>query len=174
MMRQVEFKCRAALVADGRRSYLYKSETYPTTQEVVMEDNGHVAYRSYIDALLDQLKTRADLVVLRYQKSDVTGDALRRAVFRYARTLEALGIGRDSLVAQFASNCPDALAIRYAANLLGAGTMFLPALVDADRRTVLLERIQPTFLVVFAQTAQLVSDAVNTRVVYVGGHPDDP
>jgi fatty-acyl-CoA synthase len=136
-----------------------------------MEDNGHVAYRSYIDALLDQLKTRADQVVLRYRKSDVTGDALRRAIFRYARTLEALGIGRDSLVAQFASNCPDALAIRYAANLLGAGTMFLPALADADRRTVLLERIQPTLLVVFAQTAQLVPDAVNARVVYVGAGP---
>ena len=171
-MRQVEFKCRAALFADSRRSYRCSSEAYPTTRKVVMEDNGHVAYRSYIDALLDQLKTRADQGVLRYQKSDVTGDALRRAIFRYARTLEALGIGRDSLVAQFASNCPDALAIRYAANLLGAGTMFLPALADADRRTVLLERIQPTLLVVFAQTAQLVPDAVNARVVYVGAGPE--
>ncbi|MFM0015888.1 AMP-binding protein [Paraburkholderia sediminicola] len=136
-----------------------------------MEDNGQVADRPYIDALLDQLKTRADQVVLRYRKSDVTGDALRRAIFRHARALEALGIGRGSLVAQFASNCPDALAIRYAASLLGAGTMFLPALADVDRRTVLLERIQPTLLVVFAETAQLVSDAVNTRVVYVGTGP---
>jgi fatty-acyl-CoA synthase len=137
-----------------------------------MEDNGHVAYRSYIGALLYQLKMRADQVVLRYQKNDVTGDALRRAIFRYARTLEALGIGRNSLVAQFASNCPDALAIRYAANLLGAGTMFVPALADAACRTVLLERIQPTLLVVFSQTAQLVPDAVNARVVYVGAGPE--
>lgn len=171
-MRQVEFKCRAALFADSRHSYRCISESYPTTQEVVMEDNGNVAYRSYIGALLGQLKTRADQRVLRYQKSDVTGDALRRAIFRYARALEALGIGRNSLVAQFASNCPDALAIRYAANLLGAGTMFLPALADADRRTVLLERVRPTLLVVFAQTAQLVPNAVNTRVVYVGAGPE--
>jgi fatty-acyl-CoA synthase len=136
-----------------------------------MEDNGQAAYRPYIDALLDQLKTRADQVVLRYRKRDVTGDALRRTIFRYARALEALGIGRSSLVAQFAPNCPDALAIRYAANLLGAGTMFLPALADADRRTALLERIQPTLLVVFAQTAQLVPDAVNAHVVYVDDGP---
>jgi fatty-acyl-CoA synthase len=136
-----------------------------------MEENGQVAYRSYIEALLDQLKTRANQVVLRYRKSDITGDALRGVIFRYAHTLEALGIGRGSLVAQFASNCPDALAIRYAANLLGAGTMFLPALADADRRTLLLERIQPTLLIVFAQTAQLVPDEVNTRVVYVGAGP---
>src|ERR1700677_2751265 len=136
-----------------------------------MEDNGQAAYRPYIDALLDQLKTRADQVVLRYRKRDVTGDALRRTIFRYARALEALGIGRSALVAQFAPNCPDALAIRYAANLLGAGTMFLPALADADRRTALLERIQPTLLVVFAQTAQLAPDAVNAHVVYVDDGP---
>ena len=67
-----------------------------------MEENGQVAYRSYIEALLDQLKTRANQVVLRYRKSDITGDALRGVIFRYAHTLEALGIGRGSLVAQFA------------------------------------------------------------------------
>ncbi|SAL25222.1 class I adenylate-forming enzyme family protein [Caballeronia humi] len=136
-----------------------------------MEDNGQVAYRPYVDALLERLKTRADQMVVRYQERDVTGDALRRAIFRYARALKAVGIGRGSLVAQFASNCPDALAIRYAANLLGAGTMFLPALADANRRTVLLERIRPTLLVVFAETAQLVPVSVKTRVVGVGAGP---
>ncbi len=108
----------------------------------------------YVDALLEQLGRRSDKPVLRYLRTDVTGDALRRSIFRYARALEAIGIGRGCLVALLAPNCPDALAIRYAANLLGAATLFMPALAKCDQRNVLLARIQPTILVVFGETAR--------------------
>jgi acyl-CoA synthetase (AMP-forming)/AMP-acid ligase II len=166
-MRQLEFEYRAALFAYSR----------PPTPAVLnpISLRKRLSWKSADKQPIGVMsthylimKTRADQVVLRYLKSDVTGDALRRAIFRYARALRTLGIDRGSLVAKFASNCPDALAIRYAVNLLGAGTTFLPALADADRRTILLERIQPTLLVVFAETAQLVPDAVKTRVVYAG------
>jgi fatty-acyl-CoA synthase len=80
----------------------------------------------YVDALLDQLGIWSDRPVMRYLRTDVTGGALRRSIFRYARALGALGIGRGSLVALLAPNCPDALAIRYSANLLGATGRCLP------------------------------------------------
>ena len=133
-----------------------------------MKNDSETAERLYVDALLDQLGIRPDKPVLRYLHADVTGDALRRSIFRYARALQALGIGRGSLLALLAPNCPDALAIRYAANLLGAATLFMPALAKRDQFSALLARIQPTLLVVFGETGHLVPDDVTMRVVPVG------
>jgi fatty-acyl-CoA synthase len=141
----------------------------------------------YVDALLEQLGIRSDKPVLRYLHTDVTGGALRRSIFRYARALEALGIGRGCLVALLAPNCPDALAIRYAANLLGAATLFAPALANVDHQRALLARVRPTLLVVFAETVDLIPDGVTARIALVGfgadslrldrlaaAHPDQP
>ncbi|MFM0201855.1 AMP-binding protein [Paraburkholderia fungorum] len=128
--------------------------------------------RLYVDVLLEQLNTRSNRTVLRYRHTDITGDNLRRAIFRYARALESLGIGRGSVVALLAANCPDALAIRYAANTLGSTTIFLPALGSAERQKVLIDRISPTLLVVFAETAHLVANGCSARVVSVGTGAD--
>ncbi|WP_236597187.1 AMP-binding protein [Paraburkholderia hiiakae] len=125
-------------------------------------------YRPYVDCLLDEFESRAERPVIRYEGTNVTGRALRSAVYRYARALEALGIERGSLVALFAPNRPDAIAIRYAANLIGAAAIYLPAVVDADRRAALLARIEPTLLVVFPETARLVPEATSLRVIQVG------
>jgi fatty-acyl-CoA synthase len=137
-----------------------------------METVGKAAFQSYVDALLNQLEKRPDRAVLRYRDHDETGTDLRRSIFRHARALAALGIGRGNLVAQFAPNCPDALAIRYAANLLGAATMFLPALANPEQRVAVLARLQPTLLVVYPETMHLVPDAVSVQVVYVGTGPE--
>lgn len=133
-----------------------------------MEANAQAAGRPYVDPLLDELAARANGTVIRYQGGDVSGSALRSAIYRYARALGALGIGRGAIVALYAPNRPDALAVRYAANLLGAATMFLPALASPERRATLLARIRPTLLVVFPETAHLVRDVVDARIVSVG------
>jgi fatty-acyl-CoA synthase len=139
--------------------------------EAIMKNDDQADFRPYVDALLDQLQKRSDRAVLRYLDHDVTGNALRSAIFRHARALAAIGVGPGSLVAQLAPNCPDALAIRYAANLLGAATMFLPVHVSADRCAALLARLQPTVLVGFRETVQLIPDAFDGRVVFVGIGP---
>lgn len=136
-----------------------------------MQNDGNAAFRPYVDALLDQLENQSDRAVLRYFDHDVTGRILRSAIFRYARALAALGIGRGSLVALLAPNCPDALAIRYATHLLGAATMFVPASTNADRRAALLARIQPTLLVAFPETLYLIPVGVESHVVFVGVGP---
>ncbi|SAK86798.1 long-chain fatty acid--CoA ligase [Caballeronia hypogeia] len=136
-----------------------------------METRAETPYRSYVDVLLDRLDQHADRAVLRYLDRDVTGGALSASIHRYALALTTLGIGRGSLVALFAPNCPDALAIRYAANLLGAAAMFLPAISSAERRAAFLSRIAPTLLVAFEETADLVPTRPETRVVYVGTGP---
>jgi len=138
-----------------------------------METHRNGAFRSYVDILLEQLEHHADRAVLRYLDEDVTGNALRASIYRHAHALATLGIGRGSLVAQFAPNCPDALAIRYAANLLGAASMFLPAIASVEHRKAFLARIQPTLLVAFAQTAHLVPDGIDACVVYADTGPAD-
>jgi fatty-acyl-CoA synthase len=136
-----------------------------------MKNDSQAPFRFYVDALLDQLENQPDRAVVRYLDRDVTGGALRSAIFRHARALAALGVGRGALVALFAPNCPDALAVRYAANLLGAATMFVPALANANQRAVLLARLQPTLLVVFRETAHLIPTAFEGRVAFVAIGP---
>ena len=74
---------------------------------------------------------------------------LLASIYRYARALDGLGIGRGDLVALHAPNSPDALAVRYAAHLLGAATMYLPALPAPHQRAALVELIAPDLLVAF-------------------------
>lgn len=136
-----------------------------------MAQNRKADDRLYIDALLDQLNTRTDAPALRHLGADISAGALRNSIFRYARALASLGIGRGSLVALFATHCPDALAIRYAAGVLGAASMFLPAPATAERRATLLARIRPSLIVVFPQTACLVPVGTEARVVSVGMGP---
>ncbi|MDR5881716.1 AMP-binding protein [Caballeronia sp. LZ032] len=133
-----------------------------------MDHQNQAAFRSYVEILLDQLLQHAGRPVLRYRDTDIDGRTLRASIFRHARALETFGIGRGSLVALFAPNCPDALAIHYAANLLGAASMFLPAAASVDDRAALLKRIRPALLVAFAETAHLVPEDVGVRVVHVG------
>ncbi|GJH10504.1 AMP-binding protein [Caballeronia novacaledonica] len=136
-----------------------------------METCEKAAYRSYVDVLLDQLDAHADRAVLRYLDEDVTGGALRASIYRYARALASFGITRGALVAMFAPNCPDALAIRYATNLLGAATMFLPAIASAEQRAAFVTRMQPALLVAFAETKHLVPERSGARLAYVGTGP---
>jgi fatty-acyl-CoA synthase len=168
------FNARADWVARAHRLTAECAAKAPTDSGNMTQENGSImtnysetTERLYLDALLDELGMRSDKPVLRYLRTDVTGGALRRSIFRYARALRALGIGRGCLVALLAPNCPDALAIRYAANLLGAATMFTPALANRDQQKALLARIQPTLLVVFEQTVYFVPEGVATRVVPV-------
>ncbi|KXV07949.1 AMP-dependent synthetase [Caballeronia megalochromosomata] len=136
-----------------------------------MKNVEKAAFRSHVDVLLDQLDAHADRTVLRYLDEDVTGGALRASIYRYARALASFGITRGALVAMFAPNCPDALAIRYATNLLGAATMFLPAIASAEQRAAFVTRMQPTLLVAFAQTEHLVPAHCGARLAYVGAGP---
>jgi fatty-acyl-CoA synthase len=59
-----------------------------------MESREKAAFRPYVDVLLDQLERRADGTVLRYLDEDVSGSTFSASIYRHARALETLGIGR--------------------------------------------------------------------------------
>jgi fatty-acyl-CoA synthase len=149
----------------------FKPRIVHYAKEAIMENDSTPAFRPYIDTLLDELEKRSDRAVLRHLDDDVTGSALRTAIFQHARALAALGIGRGALLALLSPNCPDGLAIRYAANLLGAATIFLPALGNANRLATLLIRLQPTLLVAFPETVHLIPHAFDGRLASVAFGP---
>src|SRR3954452_12196006 len=122
----------------------------------------------YIEGLVEALGAAGGRPVLRHEGRDVAGAALLAEVHRFARALDGLGIGRGDLVALHAPNSPDALAVRYAAHLVGAATMYLPALLEAQQRAALLEFIAPDLLIAFPETAHLLPLAATVRVAVVG------
>ena len=68
--------------------------------------------RPYIDDMITALRQAGDRTVLRRDGAGTTGGELLAQVYRYARALEWLGIGRGDLVAMYAPNRPAAVASR--------------------------------------------------------------
>src|SRR5919106_6891471 len=127
----------------------------------------------YVDRLVRRLSQLGDRPCLRHQSRDVPAAALLSSIYRYARALAGLGISRGEVVALFPTNCPDALAVRYAANLIGAGATFLSAPHTPEARSKLIAAIDPTLLVVFPETRHLVPRGTKTRVAGIGFAPVD-
>ena len=110
----------------------------------------------YIEGLVEALGAAGARPVLRHGGRDVAGAALLADVHRYARALDGLGIGRGDLVALLAPNSPDALAVRYAAHLLGAGAVYLSVPPNPERRARMIAQFAPRLVVVFPETAELL------------------
>ena len=114
------------------------------------------AARLYIETLLESLRQAGERPVLRWDGADTTGSELLAAIYRYARALESLGIARGDLVAMYAPNRPEALALRYATHLLGAASVYLSAPPDPGKRAQMLVDFRPRLVVVFPETAYLL------------------
>jgi fatty-acyl-CoA synthase len=71
----------------------------------------------YIHRLLRELQRLGPAAVLRYRSLNYSGDMLRALIFQYARVLRDMDVSRGKLLAMFAPNCPEALALRYAAHI---------------------------------------------------------
>src|SRR5258708_22609367 len=122
----------------------------------------------YINLLLARLAQTCDFPVLRYKGRSIVASDFLKSIFQYARALSSIGIECGSLIAFIAPNRPEALAIRYAANLLGAATTYLSVPVSAQCRMELIAQINPALLVVFNETAHLLPDETTTRVAVIG------
>jgi fatty-acyl-CoA synthase len=106
--------------------------------------------------MIESLRQAGDRPVLRWDDADTTGNQLLAAIYRYARALESLGIARGDLVAKYAPNRPEALALRYATHLLGAASVYLSAPPDPGKRAQMLVDFRPGLVVVFPETAHLL------------------
>ncbi|GAA2876872.1 AMP-binding protein [Pseudonocardia halophobica] len=125
----------------------------------------------YIEDLVATLEAAGERPVLRCDGVDTTAAGLLAAIRRTARALDGLGVGRGDLVALLAPNRPEALAVRYAAHLIGAGAVFLSVPPDPDRRARMIARFDPRLVVVFPETAELLPAGVSAPVAAVGAVP---
>lgn len=110
----------------------------------------------YIHRLLQALQHAGASVVIRHGGQDVSGNQFCASIFQYARVLRAMGVGRGTLLAMFARNRPEALALRYAAHTLGAATVYLSIPTDAAQRRALVSQLAPDLLVVFPETVRYI------------------
>ncbi|MHC1558317.1 AMP-binding protein [Actinomycetospora sp. C-140] len=120
-----------------------------------------------VEQIVAALSAAGDRVVLRSPEGDTTGAELLAAIHRYARALDGLRISTGDLVAQYAPNRPDALAVRFATHLVDAGAVYLSAPPGAERRARQLEQIDPRLIVVFPQTAHWLPETT-APVVAIG------
>jgi fatty-acyl-CoA synthase len=123
---------------------------------------------TYIDSLVTVLAEADSRTVLRRGGTDVTGAELLAMISRYARALDGLGLGRGDLVALLAPNRPEALAVRYAAHLIGAAATYLSAPPAAGTRAKMIAQFDPRLVVVFPETARLLPAGVTAPVAAVG------
>jgi len=114
------------------------------------------AGRPYIEGMVEALRQAGDQPILPWDGAGIAGSELLAAVYRYARALESLGVGRGDLVAMYAPNRPESLALRYATHLLGAASVYLSAPPGRGKRAQMLADFCPRLVVVFPETAHLL------------------
>jgi fatty-acyl-CoA synthase len=122
----------------------------------------------YVSRLVACLADAGPRIMLRDGNVDIAASEFLASIYRYARALMTLGIGRGSFVALFAPNCPDAIAIRYAANLIGSGTVYLSNPTTIERRAELVAQMAPDLLVLFPPTVALAPTGSAVKIASVG------
>lgn len=123
---------------------------------------------TYIQRLTRRLADAKNKAVFTYRGREVGAADFLAMVHRYARALRARGIERTSVVALLAPNAPDAIAVRYATNLLGAAACYLSAPPTAGARAALIRQVAPSLLVIFPDTLRLLPAGVEVPTVAVG------
>jgi fatty-acyl-CoA synthase len=126
---------------------------------------------SYIDSLVTTLGEAGSRPVLREAGTGTTGTGLLAMIYRYARALDGLGLRPGDLVALLAPNRPEALAVRYAAHLLGVAAVYLSAPPDPGTRARMITQFDPRLVVVFPETAGLLPTRVTAPLAAVGPVP---
>lgn len=122
----------------------------------------------YVERLVKRLESSGNQTCLRHSGQDIAAGDFLNSIHRYARALDNLRIGRGDVVAFLAPNHPDALALRYAAHLIGAGATFLSIPSALEDRAELIRAVDPKLLVVFPETHSFVPPGTAVPIVGVG------
>jgi fatty-acyl-CoA synthase len=129
----------------------------------------------YVERILARANTRPYRVVIQDPRGELSALQFRRLVVRLALALEEAGVWPGDRVAIVPAITADALAVRYAAGLLGCATVFCPNTGARGRLAALLVHARPDAVIVFPETAAAASEVVRStrppRLLSVGPVP---
>ncbi|HEY1565646.1 MAG TPA: AMP-binding protein [Solirubrobacteraceae bacterium] len=129
----------------------------------------------YVERILARANVLPYRVVVQDSGGELSALQFRRLVVRLAIALEEAGVWPGDRVAIVPAVTADALAVRYAAGLLGCATVFCPNTGVRGRLAALLAHARPNAVVVFPETAQATSEVVRSarspRLLSVGPVP---
>ena len=94
----------------------------------------------YVERILARANTRPHRAMVQDSRGELSGLQFRRLVVRLALALEEAGVWPGDRVAIVPAITADALAVRYAAGLLGCATVFCP---NTGNRGRLVMRFTP-------------------------------
>ncbi|HEX3977359.1 MAG TPA: AMP-binding protein [Solirubrobacteraceae bacterium] len=127
---------------------------------------------TYVERILARANTRPYRVVIQDSRRELSALEFRRLVLRLARALEEAGVFPGDRVAIVPAISADAIAVRYAAGLLGCATVFCPNTGVRGRLAGFLARARADVAVVFPETASALSEmarsARSPRLLSVG------
>ncbi|GGL68971.1 hypothetical protein GCM10010095_62210 [Streptomyces anthocyanicus] len=94
-----------------------------------------------------------------HQGRRITAGALRALVHRLAHALRAQGVERGQTVTLLSGNLPEALAARYAANLIGCPVTHLYNKLSADAQAAIVRDVETRALIVDPSYAARAAEA---------------
>lgn len=129
-------------------------------------------FRTYVEENLDALSADPAREALVHQGRRVTAGEFRALVHRMARALRARGVDRGATVTLLSGNLPEALAARYAANLIGARVNHLYNKLSAESQAHIVRDVETRALIVdprYAERAAQVTELAPVEHVLVLG-----
>jgi fatty-acyl-CoA synthase len=122
-------------------------------------------FTSHVERILSRSIDDPDAVMLSDRSREFTGRHFYSLVVRLAGALRTAGLHRGDRVAILPTISPEALAVRYAAGLLGCATVYCPNVGSGDRLARFVTRLRADALVVFPETADDARAVIATRAV---------
>ncbi|TCO60723.1 AMP-binding protein [Actinocrispum wychmicini] len=101
----------------------------------------------YLDTLLSAFHRNADRVAVVHDGGSLTYADLLDEMYRLARALEGVGLGRGDGVAAFQDNTPGTLLVWMASRLLGCYFVGIPTYSSASEQAKMLEFMEVSVLV---------------------------
>ncbi|MET9296050.1 AMP-binding protein [Streptomyces sp. NPDC003077] len=122
-------------------------------------------FRSYVEDNLDALAARPERVAVVHEGRRITAGELAALVHRLAWALRSQGVDRGHTVTLLSGNLPEAIAVRYAANLIGCRVNHLYNKLSADVQANIVRDVETRALIVDPRYADRAEDVVSRAPV---------
>lgn len=136
----------------------------PPTAETA-GDEPDATFRPYVEDNLDALEAHPDREILVYGDRRLTAGQFRDLVHRMAHAIAAQGVERGTTVTLLSGNLPEAIAVRYAANLAGCRVNHLYNKLSAEVQANIVRDVETRALIVDPRLADRAAELVEQASV---------